>query len=66
VWLRSIPDRAGRTVTWYVLDVARGRLVARLELPRSWRVLGGDDHRVLVLRRDENDVEYVAVCTVVP
>jgi hypothetical protein len=61
VWMRVFPTGPGRSITWFVLDVARARIVSRVELPRGWRVLGGDDGRVLILKRDGLGVEVVAV-----
>jgi hypothetical protein len=42
-----------------------GRLVARLNLSRTWQVLGGDLGTVLVLRRDECGTEYVVLHDIV-
>ena len=60
VWLQAFPASRDTTAVWYVVDAVRERLVGRLVLPRRWEVLGGDTRRVLVLQRDELDVETVA------
>jgi hypothetical protein len=58
-WLRAVSKTPRGTVTWYVLDPVRERFIARVELPHDWRVLGGSDRSVLVLRRDDLDTEYI-------
>lgn len=59
VWLQAYPTGDEPTVPWFVVDVERARLVARVPLPRGWIVLGGDDRWALVLRRDDLGVESV-------
>lgn len=64
VWLRAFPT--GRaTTTWYVVDAEHERLAGQLELPAGWRVLGGNERSVLVLQRDELDVESLVVFDVI-
>jgi hypothetical protein len=60
VWLRRFPERGDRT-PWYVVDLELGRLLAALDVPIGWRVLGGTGGRVLVLQRDPDGVESVVV-----
>jgi hypothetical protein len=60
VWLRRFPERGERT-PWYVVDLELGRLVAAVDVPIGWRVLGGTGGRVLVLQRDPDGVESVVV-----
>ena len=59
VWLQAFVLPGDTSAVWYVVDPERARVVARVDLPRDWQLLGGDDHLVLVLRRDEMDVEHV-------
>jgi hypothetical protein len=35
--------------------------VGSLRLPRDWGILGGSDGEVVILRKDGNGVEHVAV-----
>lgn len=61
VWLRLVDTGNGATSDWLVLDVPTARLVARVSLPRTTRVVGGDDRRVLLIETDEFGVETLAV-----
>lgn len=61
VWLRSFSVGSETTSTWYIFDAKAERFVARVTLPRSSRVVGGAGSRVIVLERDESNVEHVAV-----
>ncbi|MDQ8165868.1 MAG: hypothetical protein P3A28_08960 [Gemmatimonadota bacterium] len=65
VWLRAFPVRADSMASWFVLNPAAGRVIARLLIHKNWQLLGGDEHTALVLRRDSDGVEYVAVMPVV-
>jgi hypothetical protein len=49
------------TTQWFIVDVVAGRVVARAALPNRWRLLGGADDSLIVLQRDQFDVESVAV-----
>jgi hypothetical protein len=60
VWLRTFEGN-GSAVTWYVINPSAKRLVARLSLPASWRLLGGEGGKVLILKRDADGVESVSV-----
>jgi hypothetical protein len=61
VWFQSFPDQRDSTVSWWVVDARRERLVGRVALPRTAQVLGGTDRQVLVLLRDDDGVETVAL-----
>ena len=65
VWIEQVPGANDRSVTWYVLNPATAAVVGRVRLPRSWRVVGGGEDVLYVLHRDEMDVGYVGVHTVV-
>jgi hypothetical protein len=65
VWIREAAAETGPSSTWYVVEPVVGRVVARIETPREWRVLGGDARRVIVLVRDPDGVEAVRVYNVV-
>ncbi|CAG0926709.1 hypothetical protein PLCT1_00132 [Planctomycetaceae bacterium] len=60
VWLRTF-EGTGSAVDWYVINPSAKRLVARLSLPASWRLLGGTGGKVLILKRDADGVESVSV-----
>ena len=47
--------------SWYVVSAATARIVGRVSLPSAWQLLGGDDTRIIVLQKDELDIESVAV-----
>lgn len=65
VWFRTF-DGTDSEITWYVLSPAAKRLVARLSLPATWRVLGGAGGKVLILKRDADGVESVSVHAILP
>lgn len=64
VWFQGYPDSPDARATWYAVSAAPTRVVAQIDLPRDWVVLGGDDNTVLVLQRDDLGVERVSVYTV--
>lgn len=60
LWARD-GDRPGTASTgWTVIDGA-GTLTARLDLPTRWRILAVYRDRILVVDRDELDVEQVRI-----
>lgn len=65
LWLQSIPEAKDAGTTWYILDPANARLAGRISLPRDWTVLGGNDRMVVIKARDDLDVEYVRVYSVI-
>jgi hypothetical protein len=60
-WLRAFAVSADTLATWFVVDPGAMRVVATARMPNSWRVLGGTRNELFVLRRDADEVEYVAV-----
>jgi hypothetical protein len=64
VWIQAHPALDADSVLWYVIGTQEQRLVARVPLPATWQLLGGDATRVIVLRKDELDMETVAVYTI--
>lgn len=65
VWFQAYPEAADSLTSWLVVDVHEERLAGRVLLPRSANVLGGNDRQVLVLLRDEDGVESVALFDIV-
>lgn len=61
LWVEAFPATEDQPGSWYMLDLNRARVIGQISIPRGWRVLGGAGQSVLVLRRDEFDVEVVAV-----
>lgn len=60
IWVQSGAPDPDDSVEWRVF-AGRGREVRALALPASTRLLDARGHRVLLLERDEFDVERVAV-----
>jgi hypothetical protein len=65
LWLKEAAAGDGPSSTWFVVDPAAARVIARVELPRAWAPLGGDARRVIVLVRDDSGVEGVRVYPIV-
>ena len=62
VWLQSYTSPGDAFATWYIVDPVAGELVGRVYMPVDWQVLDGrDSATVFILRRDELDIEYVAI-----
>lgn len=60
-WLRLIGSGRGSAAEWLVIDPDADVMVGRVELPRSSRPLGGTDELVVVVERDGDGVETVAI-----
>lgn len=60
VWLRASPSNIDERAEWRVFS-ADGETAHRLTLPASTRILDADGERLVLLERDELDVETVAV-----
>lgn len=60
IWVQSV-QRPGVDAREYVVFDSTGVLVDRLRMPPGIRVLAVDRSRVLVLWKDENDVEHLRV-----
>lgn len=61
VWMRAFPTRADSLAQWFILDPAAGAFVGQARINKNWQILGGSDTELLMLRRDADGVEYVAV-----
>jgi 6-bladed beta-propeller protein len=58
VWVREYV-LAGEVASWQVLDTEAGVPVARVRVPAKWEILRASPTYMLVLERDEYDVEMV-------
>jgi hypothetical protein len=61
VWIQEASPRGAAHARWYVVDPVAARLLAQVNVPANWQVLGGCATDLFVLHRDELDVEYVGV-----
>jgi hypothetical protein len=61
LWIRHLASPGEPLATWFLADPREPRLVGSLRLPRDWGILGGSDGEVVILRKDGNGVEHVAV-----
>jgi 6-bladed beta-propeller len=63
IWVREyLLDQ--ETVSWQVLDLETGGAMARVIVPARWEILRAAPSYLVVLERDEYDVEVVRVYTV--
>ena len=65
LWVERFPRFGESVVTWVVVDPRVRRAVATLELPAGSRPMSGRGESVLLVERDEFDVETVVVRPVV-
>jgi hypothetical protein len=64
VWVERFPRFGEPTVTWVIVDPNARRAVGMLELPTGTRPMSGRDGTVLLVERDEFDVETVVARSV--
>jgi hypothetical protein len=60
LWAREGDRPGAATAAWTVIDRS-GTLTARLHLPARWRILSVERDRLLVVDRDDLDVEQVRI-----
>lgn len=64
VWLRLAGAISSPTAVWVAVDVSASRIVDRVSMPRTHRILGGTRGIVVVLERDEDGVETVVTYSI--
>jgi len=65
IWMLDFPDPKTEISQWYALDDEL-RPTARIPLPSSDRLLAVDDTRVVVVQKDEYDVETLLIYEIEP
>jgi hypothetical protein len=61
VWYEEFQRPRDSTVTWWIVDARAEKVVGRVALAASARILGGNDRAVLVRLTDSDGVQSVAV-----